>query len=119
MEAPMQYYHSPSTGGIYLREIHADIPADAVPVTEEERQALIAPKPVNPARYTDAQKALRLQAQARAALSASDIVVLRCAERGTAIPPAWVSYRQALRDIISGRSDASSLSAQPPYPQGS
>ncbi len=44
-----------------------------------------------------------LMAQAQAALSRSDVQVLRCYEAGVPFPPRWAAYRQVLRDIGSGR----------------
>lgn len=34
-------------------------------------------------------------------LAASDWVVLRASEQGTPVPPDWLAYRQALRDVSS------------------
>lgn len=34
-------FYSPTTGGFYIREVHGDIPADAVEITIEEHQALL------------------------------------------------------------------------------
>lgn len=56
-----------------------------------------------------------LKVEALAALEKSDITVLRCVETG-GVPTAWVTYRAALRDIISGRSQATSFPTRPPYP---
>jgi hypothetical protein len=44
-----------------------------------------------------------LMAQAQAALSRSDVQVLRCYEAGVPFPPRWAAYRQILRDIGSGK----------------
>ena len=38
-------------------------------------------------------------------LSWSDLAVLRYTEAGLAVPPEWVAYRQALRDITTAFSD--------------
>jgi hypothetical protein len=52
------------------------------------------------------------------ALHKSDITVLRCLEAGTAVPPEWIAYRQALRDIVSADSGdpAAGLPVRPDYP---
>ena len=39
----------------------------------------------------------RLERDSR--LAASDLAVIRTLESGTAVSPAWVAYRQALRDV--------------------
>lgn len=36
------YYYSKSTGGIYVSSVHSDIPDDAVEVSQEEHEALMA-----------------------------------------------------------------------------
>ena len=41
--------------------------------------------------------ALRFQRNRR--LADSDWVVLRAADRGEPVPPEWLAYRQALRDV--------------------
>lgn len=38
----MQRYYSASTGGTYVDSIHSDMPADAVPLSEERYQEVIA-----------------------------------------------------------------------------
>lgn len=42
-------------------------------------------------------------------LQASDIAVLRYTEAGLAVPPEWVAYRQALRDITTAFPDPESV----------
>ena len=42
------------------------------------------------------------QAQAQAALSKSDEVILRCFESEVAVPSEWVTYCSSLREIIGG-----------------
>ena len=41
-------------------------------------------------------------------LAATDWVVLRAADQGTPVPPEWMAYRQALRDVTE----------QPGFPEG-
>lgn len=55
-------------------------------------------------------------AAARAALSASDVTVLRCYEAAIAVPSEWADYRKALRAVITG--GATDLPAAPAYPSG-
>lgn len=55
-------------------------------------------------------------AKAADMLFASDRTVLRCYENGVAVPAAWVSYRKALRAVVSGTS--ATLPTQPAYPAG-
>jgi hypothetical protein len=56
--------------------------------------------------------------EAQLALAKSDITILRCVERGVAIPEEWVVYRVALRKIISEKL-TDSLPLMPAYPEGS
>lgn len=60
------------------------------------------------------------QADAMAALDASDTTILRCYENGVAVPPAWTAYRRALREVVSATSGdpANGLPSKPPYPSG-
>ncbi|WP_157222217.1 hypothetical protein [Chromobacterium haemolyticum] len=54
------------------------------------------------------------------ALNDSDTVVLRCYENSKPVPAEWVSYRSALREIISAASGDASLPlpSAPEYPPG-
>lgn len=56
-------------------------------------------------------------AQARAALDISDTTILRCYENAVAVPPAWATYRAALRAIVAGEA-VTALPARPAYPAG-
>lgn len=69
---------------------------------------------------TAAQLWTARQAQAQAALDASDITLLRCVENAVAVPADWVTYRTALRAIVRAASgDATqSLPTRPAYPAG-
>jgi len=61
-----------------------------------------------------------LQASAKAALDASDITILRCYEASVPVPPAWTTYRKALRAIVSAASGdpTSGLPDKPAFPAG-
>ncbi|WP_426041314.1 hypothetical protein [Brevundimonas sp. TWP2-3-4b1] len=48
------------------------------------------------------------------ALTASDVTILRCVERGIAVPEAWADYRQALRDVV--RLGEGPLPTRPDWP---
>lgn len=60
------------------------------------------------------------QRTAQDALNRSDITILRCVENGVAVPAAWVSYRNALRSILSAAAgDATAaLPERPAFPAG-
>lgn len=51
---------------------------------------------------------------ARAALTASDLTVLRCIEQGVSVPEAWATYRAALREAV--RTGDGPLPTRPVYP---
>jgi len=53
---------------------------------------------------------------AQLALTASDIIVLRCYENSVAVPSDWVSYRNTLRNIIS--TGSGTIPIQPTNPAG-
>jgi hypothetical protein len=59
-----------------------------------------------------------LQAQALAALAASDLIALRCFKAGAAFPAAWLAYVQALRAIVNNPSSAATVPSTPAYPAG-
>lgn len=60
----------------------------------------------------------KLVAEAAELLAKSDLVVVRCYERGQKIPKAWATYREMLRQIV--RRDPSAISLgipeRPAYP---
>ena len=61
------------------------------------------------------QTRAELLARAQEALSRSDIQVLRCYERSIPLPPAWINYRQRLREIGAGTC-AGPLPERPDWP---
>lgn len=59
------------------------------------------------------------QAQAIAALQASDVVALRCLKAGISFPSAWMDYVDALREIVrTPTGEPGPLPARPDYPPG-
>ena len=67
-----------------------------------------APAPPNP-----------LPALAQAALTKSDVTVIRCYSAGVAVPSANQTYRNALRAIVNGTDTTSTvLPTEPPIPTG-
>lgn len=126
-------YYSASTGGFYPSDIHTVFPSDAVVVSHEAYNALMASplsgkiiKPDangNPVAVTftptadQTHKALMVQAQV--ALDKSDTTVIRCYSAGVAVPSAWAFYRASLRAIANGSDTSStSLPSVPSYPAG-
>lgn len=61
-----------------------------------------------------------LKLQAQAALDISDVTITRCAENSVPVPSNWISYRKALRAIVSAAAGdaAQALPTKPPYPTG-
>lgn len=107
-------FYSPTTGGFYVKPIHANIPADAVEITEADHTALLAgqsegqrivadengrPVLVDPPAPTDDVLAQSARAKRDRLLSASDWVVTRSIETGDAVPLSWLTYRQGLRAV--------------------
>lgn len=108
-------YYSAQTGGFYSRDIHGiSIPPDAVEITVDQHQALLAgqssgkiisadssgaPALIDPAAPTPEELTTAARAQRDALLAACDWVVVKAYETGAAVPEAWAAYRQALRDI--------------------
>ena len=109
---------------------------DALEITDAVHDSLVAaqaagkvivagdggqPVAADPPAPTDAALWLARQDQATIALKESDITVLRCLERGEAVPPEWTTYRTELRAIISATSGdpTQPFSTKPAYPAGS
>lgn len=83
-------------------------------------RVIVVPAPTPSEEELRAACVAALKAQAKAALEASDVTVMRCAEARVLVPEAWRDYRQALRAIIaseSGDADAG-LPTRPPFPEG-
>lgn len=61
------------------------------------------------------------QAQAKSALDASDMTVLRCVEKAVSVPTAWATYRATLRAIVGATTvgdPTKPLPTKPSYPAG-
>lgn len=61
------------------------------------------------------------QQSASAALAESDKTVLRCGENQVDVPPAWATYRKALRAIVGATTPGDPtqpLPTRPAYPAG-
>jgi hypothetical protein len=141
----MTIYYSKTTTGFYDSEIHgANIPADAVAITQQAHAELLAgqsagkiitadshgaPILQNPPAPTAAQQWSVYQAKARAALTDSDTSMLRIYEAvilgattmEAADVVAFVKWRQALRAILSTAQPEEipdALPAMPAYPVG-
>ena len=54
--------------------------------------------------------------QAQAALTKSDITMIRCLSAGLTVPTEWQAYRAALRDVLSGK--RTTMPTQPSYIAG-
>lgn len=119
----MAIYYSPTTGGFYDTDF-ADyaLPDDAVEITCEDHQALLAaqtagsviqpggdgrPVAVEP----QVDHAAVLVSQAQALLDANDKTALRLWKSGGSWPPAWQAYDEALREVVRG--NATVLPAEP------
>lgn len=70
--------------------------------------------------YNNSKEFPAYKAKAQELLDASDIVILRCYERGVIVPIEWQTYRATLRVILASNSvDVSQpLPQKPIYPQG-
>ncbi len=115
----MPYFYSRSKRSFFHPDTNPEIPPDAVAVTDDQHRELMegqaaglqiepdeAGKPrLVPFEPTAEELKTALLSAARAALNASDVVVLRAFEAGTAVPEAWVAYRAQLRDVLRGALD--------------
>lgn len=109
----MEFKYSDSTKGFYLVGLHMDIPEDAISITEEQHQQLLQEQsegkiisvvegevvtlPAPPPSNEVLEASIRNQRDYK--LAQSDWVVVKAMETATAVPQAWLDYRQALRDI--------------------
>ncbi len=129
----MGFFYSQNSGGFYSADIHGSaIPTDAVAISGEEHAALMEAQSQGRVIRADAEGrpvavehvpsaedlATRKQAQAQAALTASDITINRCYEAGVAVPQAWRDYRAALRVIVADPAAGGELPQRPAYPAG-
>lgn len=88
------------------------LPTGCVEISEAEYLILQAP--------AAAKLWADYQSKALSALDKSDVTMIRCIEKGVAVPAAWGIYRGALRAIISAASGDALvvLPARPAYPAG-
>ncbi len=112
----MARYYALSAHGFFDSEIHTNLPADAVEISEDEHHALLDAQtkglvieadengfPVARARVASPEEQqASLAHQARLLLRESDVEVLLCYERGVPVPATWVSYRDELRAVVAG-----------------
>jgi len=66
-------------------------------------------------RIGEAWAAFRAERDRR--LAETDWVVVRAYERGEPVPEAWVTYRQALRDLPARLTDEQVLAGDIPWPE--
>ena len=99
--------------GFMHPQIHGDIPPEAVELSDEDYAELLDAqrrgkeihagsdgRPVARDPVVSAEAAAgRIRRHRDRLLAASDWVVTRATETGAPVPPAWVAYRQALRDV--------------------
>lgn len=84
----MRYYKSQS-GEVFAYSEIQTVPDGMIPLTDAEIESHLNP-PVS---------AVGLRAKRNGLLFASDWIVTRSLETGDAVPPDWLTYRQALRDV--------------------
>lgn len=125
-------YFSGSTKGFYDTDIYrGTLPHDAVQITVDEYEAAMSGqsegnaieadksgKPITVKRIpADDELDKARKTRAEESLKESDIVIIRCYEDGIPVPSEWKEYRQALRDMITGKSAAeATIDAAPAYP---
>jgi hypothetical protein len=122
-------FESPLEPGVYL--VPANATATPVPTFNAATQqcywingawtvsTIVATAPTQPTAAELAAAAWSTyQTQAQAALTRSDVTMLRCFESGSTPPSAWVVYRKALRAIVGALTGDPSapLPSVPSYP---
>ena len=130
--------YSPSARGFYDPDYHPEgaIPEDALDVSPEDYQALLAGQsqgheivpgsdgaPVlREPTLSSAELLQRLQVQARNALAEGDKVATRCIKFGVAYPQAWRDRDASMVAVIGLPADADPggvvIEPRPPYPDG-
>jgi hypothetical protein len=131
----MKYSYSAITGGFYDpdRFPPESLPHDAVQVDNEKYASLFSGQAAGKMIAPDASGNPTLQdppapssgklwaahqAQAQAALDASDMTALRCFKAGVAFPSDWLTYVAALRTIVKATTGdpSQALPTRPAYP---
>lgn len=114
-------FYSKTTNGFYDDSIHAieSIPADRVTISREDHrlmmdgqaagrtwQAQTDGRPAladRPLPTPDERRAI-LAGHAQRALAKTDLAILRAYEQGRPVPAPLADYREALRDVVRGKS---------------
>jgi hypothetical protein len=111
---------TPPVGTTIAECFHADLVTQFVDVTAAPPQPGWTATETNGAWSFAAPVAPPIDARpaARAALTASDITILRCYEHAVAVPADWTAYRAALRVLVSGPATTGPLPPMPAYPVG-
>lgn len=113
----------PGTANLLISEDDAVMTAK-VPGYAVVAGALVAPAAPTQAQLqanADAEAWRAYRAQAKAALDASDVTVLRCVEKAIAVPTEWATYRASLRAIVGATTvgdPTQPLPTKPAYPAG-
>ena len=124
-------YYSPSNAGFYRSDIHALIPPDAKPITEQQHQELLAAEAEGlviladengepysaPRRFSEAELLTQLRAKRDRLLSDSDFTQVADVPLSPAEKQAWADYRQSLRDLPETITDPADI-AWPEPPSG-
>ena len=117
--------YSKSSHAFYDREVNSNIPGDAVEISDELYKSVFSGHAAGMQIGTDSNGLPCLENApepsmpfvAQTALTKSDLTVLRCLEKGVAVPAEVVAYRAALRQIVNGTDTTSKvLPAEPARP---
>jgi hypothetical protein len=139
----MTIFYSKATKGFYDDQIHGNIPADAVEVSDELHASLLAaqatgkiiqadangnPIAADPPAATGAELWAAHQGQAQTALSDADVTMTRIMEAVALGSNSWtspdvvafVNYRRSLRAVLSSPTGdpTQSLPTKPAFPSG-